>query len=185
MMIPCILSAKKFHYPFEILIGKADLIVTGHIVEVHDTTYKFCVSKILKGELVSDTLSIIAHKAWLCDPVLLAPTKKQIYCLMLKPSNNCWKILNGSTGELPVVEGKITLKYEYENGRPYRVSLDEFEPVIRHFSECYKFVGIFEKLNQKPRFECICEKIEILNPFAEWLYKQINQHEIIFIKKHL
>src|SRR5688572_22868794 len=62
-----IAQAKKMNYPFEVIIGMADLIVSGEIASVSgDTSYVFIIDQTVKGK--SDLkIKVKMFQNWSCD----------------------------------------------------------------------------------------------------------------------
>jgi hypothetical protein len=142
LAISTLASAKKWYMPLEAIASQADYIVVGEIIAVHDSTYLFHVTEYEKGT-GSRTLTIQQFKEWTCDQRYAKPAKGQRLLLFLKQHNADLELLNGSSGELPINNNRITLSnevYVYERGKPfvpYSIDLAEFTTGIKLLLRCF------------------------------------------------
>ncbi|MBW4362821.1 hypothetical protein [Flavobacterium taihuense] len=182
-------EAKKIVSPIEIISGMADIIVIGEIDIVKDNSYTFKISETIKGQ-VYKTISVRKFKEWTCDTRFGKVKKGQRLCLFLKKGSTNWTIINGSTGELLILNNYITLGGDEEyihvdyKFTPYRLSVQEFKNGIREFSKCYRFIGEYDFMDKKAHFEQICDdkqisKFKSINKFSAWLYKRMTKYPVI------
>ena len=180
-------AGKKFVFPIEVVAGVADLIVIGEITQIAKATYEFNVTETIKGEQY-DVISVEKFVEWECDERFAKHELGQRLFLFLKRSLNTWTIINGSTGEIPIINGELTLineeykhvDYQYH---PYKLKLTEFTDGIKRFVKCFKFMGEYELLEDKPKFKQLCqeERVKIFtntNKFTIWLYERLKDYVI-------
>lgn len=180
-------EAKKLEFPIEVIAGSADLIVIGEIEAVANNSYTFKVIETLKGQS-SSSISVNMFKEWTCDIRFDKPLKGQKLCLFLKKESSNWEIINGSNGELPILNNSITLgiheSYEYgkNNFTPYTVSLIDFKNAMRTFCKCYKFTGqyasvergYFSQIGHKDQIK----KFKLINNFSAWLNTKMMKYQL-------
>ncbi|RZK41102.1 MAG: hypothetical protein EOO90_12875 [Pedobacter sp.] len=179
-------EAKKLEFPIEVIAGSADLIVIGEIDAVKDNSYTFKIFETLKGQSY-ESIAVNMFKEWTCDIRFDKPKKGQKLFLFLKKKLSNWEIINGSSGELPILNNSITLKneqYEYVRDKftPYTISLVDFKIGIKSFCNCYKFVGSYASI-EKWYFSQICEddkinKFKLINNFSAWLNKKMMRYQL-------
>lgn len=179
-------EAKKFELPIEVIAGSAELIVIGEIDSVTDNSYTFKIFETLKGQSYG-SISVNMFKEWTCDVRFDKPKKGQKLCLFLRKEFSNWEIINGSNGELPILNNSITLKHEeYEHIKdkftPYTISLIDFKIGIKTFCNCYKFIGKYDSI-EKGYFSQIGDddkinKFKLINSFAAWLNKKMMRYQL-------
>ena len=179
-------EAKKLEFPIEIITGSADLIVIEEIDAVKDNSYTFKIFETLKGQSYG-SITVNMFKEWTCDVRFDKAKKGQKLCLFLKKEFSNWEIINGSNGELPILNNSITLKHEeYEYVRdqftPYTISLIDFKIGIKTFCKCYKFIGRYASI-EKGYFSQIgvndkINKFKLINNFSAWLNKKMMRYQL-------
>jgi len=179
-------EAKKLEFPIEIITGSADLIVIGEIDAVKDNSYTFKIFETLKGQSYG-SITVNMFKEWTCDVRFDKAKKGQKLCLFLKKEFSNWEIINGSNGELPILNNSIILKHEeYEHVRnqftPYTISLFDFKIGIKTFCKCYKFIGKYASV-EKGYFSRIGDddkinKFKLINNFSAWLNKKMMRYQL-------
>ena len=179
-------EAKKLEFPIEVIVGSADLIVIGEIDAVKDNSYTFKIFETLKGQSYG-SITVNMFKEWTCDVRFDKAKKGQKLCLFLKKEFSNWEIINGSNGELPILNNSITLKHEeYEHVRnqftPYTISLFDFKIGIKTFCKCYKFIGKYASV-EKGYFSRIGDddkinKFKLINNFSAWLNKKMMRYQL-------
>lgn len=180
-------EAKKLEFPIEVIAGSADLIVIGEIDAVKDNSYTFKIFETLKGQSYG-SITVNMFKEWTCDIRFDKPKKGQKLCLFLKSEFSNWEIINGSNGELPILNNSITLKHEkYENVNDkftsYAIPLIDFKIGIKTFCESYKFIGEYVAID-KGYFSKIGDddkinKFKLINNFSAWLNKKMMRYHYI------
>lgn len=181
-------EAKKMIYPIEIVAGSADLIVIGEIDVVKDSLYTFTITETLKGEQFY-SIMVKMFEEWQCDMRFAKPEKGQKLCLFLNKGLTNWEIINGSTGELEIINDIITLGgyEEYKHidytFTPYKLSLEEFKNGIKAFCNCYVFIGEYGFVDEKAHFQQIASdkqisEFKIISPFSYWLWEKVRKYEI-------
>lgn len=135
-------NAKKMYVSLEVMAGSADLIVVGEIVEVKSNTYLFKITKTLKGNKTG-TITVEKFREWTCDTRYQPCTKGEKLVLFLEQGAAHWTIINGSTGEKPIIKGKIArTAYYYEDlGKEYLLDSDTFIKAVAGFVKCFTYVG--------------------------------------------
>jgi hypothetical protein len=178
-------EAKKIEFPIQVIAGSADLIVIGEIDAVTDNSYTFKISETLKGQSYG-LITINMFEEWTCDVRFDKPKKGQKLCLFLKKEFSNWEIINGSNGELPILNNSIILKneqYEYVRDKfiPYTISLIEFKIGIKTFCKCYKFIGKYASI-EKGYFVKISDddkidNFKLISNFSAWLIKNMIKYK--------
>ena len=177
LMIAFTSQAKKYIYPLEHVIGLADLIVIGEIESVEQNTYTFRITETLKGD-VHATIRVEKFKEWTCDTRYAKHEKGQKLCLFLQKGLLSWNIINGSTGERPILEQTIYLGMEEDI---YKLPLSEFVEGITSFCKCYATETISGAYEEIVTFRQMCTDEEIANfrslsKFTKWLYDRIHEN---------
>jgi hypothetical protein len=180
-------NAKKLHYPLEIIAGKADLIVTGRIIEVQENTYTFKVSETIKGA-AGMIITVEKFEEWSCDIRFAKHQKGQELFLFLQKNKNNWIIIDGGNGEIPIMNQKIKLTnptaYSVSNPNPV-FSLASFKTGIRLFCQYFQLI---QKGKDNTRFSYSFrtmvshEKIssfKLNSPFSNWLANQMKKYELV------
>lgn len=188
-MLALSIEAKKMIYPIEMLTGVADLIVVGEIDKVYDNSYSLTVSEYVKGQ-ADKKLLINNFEEWECDERSCKVEKGQRLCLFLRKQGTRWDIINGSTGELLIVNDSITIggyeefihiDYQFTS---YKLPYKEFVAGIKDFCKCYKYLKGDALLPSKLIFKKLCKKDELesfknQSIFTNWLYSKMRTHIII------
>jgi hypothetical protein len=174
--------------PIELVATQADIIVIGEIIAVKNNSYDIKVIEYIKGDKDS-IITIQQFEEWTCDIRYAKVEKGQKLFLFLKKINNKLEIINGSTGEIPIINNQVILKHEefkhidYES-QPYTLDLSEFKIGIIKFIDCFAMLSdcnscypdsLLQKCNEKELNTYIA-----LNEFAEWIYKKVrSEYKII------
>ncbi|MBL0884223.1 MAG: hypothetical protein IBJ16_12920 [Chitinophagaceae bacterium] len=179
------LSAKKIYWPLEIIVGKADLIVTGKISDIQENTYTFKVSETIKGT-AGLMISVEKFNEWTCDIRFAKHQVGQALILFLQKSAGHWTIIDGGNGEIPIINQQIKLMnptaYTKAIGNPV-FSLTAFKTGIRLFCQYFQLI---QKGGEGPRasfsFRPLVSNDKILsfkfnNPFTSWLSTQLKKYE--------
>ena len=181
--------SKKRVCPYPIVFAKAELIIVGEIVEIDSSTYKFKIFDTLKGN-ESDFIVVNKYEDWNCDVRFDEFKINQQLFLCLEKGNQNWDIINGSTGEIPIKNNKAVLRNEIvkvnkENMIPilYETNLDSFKSGIKHFLNCFEFLGECEKYDKSGKFLQICSNEELQlfiskSQFTSWLYSKLENFKI-------
>lgn len=167
-------QATREVYPFEHIIGLSDLIVIGEINEIESNTYTFTITETLKGD-VHASIRVEKFKEWLCDMRFGSYEKGQKLCLFLKKGLLSWEIINGSSGERPILEETVYLGLE----KNYKLPLAEFSTAITGFCKNFKPESIPGIYKYQLSFVQTGSDEEVKafrhsSKFAEWLYQQVN-----------
>lgn len=139
-------SAKKWYMPIEAIAAQAEYIVVGEIVAVQADTYQFRVAEYVKGS-GGPSIQVQQFKEWTCDVRYAKPAKGQRLCLFLQQHAGALEIINGSSGELPILNDTVTLEretYAYRPGQPYMpysIAVQEFTTGIKLFLRCFSIVS--------------------------------------------
>lgn len=184
-----IVEAKKFIFPFEIIIGTADIIVIGQIDTVKGAYYKFRVEETLKGRS-HRFVNVKMFTEWTCDRRFGKAVKGQKLCLFLKRKLKAWEIVNASTGERLIFNDSITLGGFERYMQPdstftkYRLSMSEFKKGIRDFCKSYRMIGNYRCPIKKPKFRQLCSDQQILlfksnNDFFIWLIEKMKKYKVV------
>lgn len=175
-----LLNAKKFFYPFEVVAGSADLIVLGEIETVFSGSYTFKVDETLKG-LIHETIRVQKFREWTCDVRFAKHESGQKLCLFLKKGTGSWEIINGSTGERPILEnGFFRVIDDFKDLKP-----GDFKEGIKEFCKCYEYIGEYGIFNDNPpTFKRLCSEdltlsFKNMNHFTKWLYDEVNEYKIV------
>ena len=179
-------DAKKSYYPFEILIGMSDVIVTGQISGVSgDTSYLFTISESIKGKTARQ-IQVKIFENWTCDSRWKKAATGQQLFLFLKKTNNRYEIIGGSDGEIFVVDNKLRLVniFSFNRTSPYisqyfnestYPELSDVISAVRSFASCYLLTN-----TQYPpyTFRQIKAEQEIsvmknMNSFSVWLFGNV------------
>ena len=190
IFIACNLTimGKKITYPIEIVAGTADLIVIGEITQVNKTTFNFRIEETIKGQRL-EMILVNQLIDWECDTRQSKYASGQRLFLFLSKGKKVWTIINGTTGEIPIIKGELTLmNEEYKHIRykfnPYKLGLVEFKNGMIGFTSCFKFKGDYDELSfEKQTFIQLCNdrKTTIFwetNRFTVWLHKKIKNYII-------
>tara|TARA_R110002072_G_scaffold302305_2_gene484671 strand:+ start:2266 stop:2850 length:585 start_codon:yes stop_codon:yes gene_type:complete len=144
-------TPKKKYLPYEIIIGSADLIVEGEIMDFSKDQYDFKITEFLKlkGKFMRE-IKVNMFEEWTCDIRTKPVVKGQKLLLFLKSGpNGEYDIIHGSSGELFLDEVTEYFSYEY-NFKDYM----DIKNGIRLFSESYDYLGpLYPKYNEKPVFK--------------------------------
>ncbi len=166
-------EAKKIYYPLEAIAAMADLIVIGEITDVKSNSYTFKISETIKGSKAS-SIKVKMFTEWTCDKHLKPVEKGQKLFLFLHKSGTNYEIINGSSGELFVIDNKISGQ---------QADFNTFKTAILNFTQCYAMKGDYDpfgnnKLKQL-KSEAEIEKLRVTNAFSIILFDKAKEYEII------
>jgi hypothetical protein len=191
LAISTLASAKKWIMPLEAMASQADYMVVGEIVSVQDSTYLFHVAEYVKGT-GSRTLTVQQFKEWTCDQRYAKPAKGQRLFLFLKHHNADLELLNGSSGELPISNNRITLEnevYTYERGKPfvpYSIDLPEFKTGLRLLVRCFSVQVTPLSFYRSAAVQLgSAKEVEVFRStslFTGWLYERIKTRYVVAVE---
>jgi hypothetical protein len=168
--------AKKMVLPLEVVAGMADLIVIGEIDEANSKTYKFKISRTLKGEN-DETIKVKMFKEWTCDVRMEKAKKGQKLFLFLLKKDDGYEIINGSTGELFIKEDKIVRKINNRNP-----TVDELATSIISFTSAYKLKGEFDYLEKSTFIQLKTadeiDKLSAESDLTKWFIDKVKGYAI-------
>lgn len=179
-----VVQAKKANYPFEALVGMADMIVTGQISNVlGDSCYVFVVDETVKGETKKEII-VKVFTNWSCDIRWKKPEVGQKLFLFLLKKTNSYEPINGSDGEIFIVENNLRLfnsfnplisRHFNEANSP---KLDDVLISVKNFMACYSFTrtkgSSFIFTPVKKDDEIISFKK--VNSFSIWLFDRVKEY---------
>lgn len=174
LLISLPVQAKRDIYPLEKIIGLSDLIVIGVIEEVEPNTYTFKITETLKGD-VHTSIRVEKLKEWKYDVRYASYEKGQKLCLFLQKGLLSWNIVNGSSGERPILDQTIYLGVDGN----YKLPLAEFSNGILMFQQVYdpkiEITAYSERVYfiQKCSFEQL-EQFKAQSKFSHWLCRQVD-----------
>jgi hypothetical protein len=108
--------AKYLPLPLADMFGSSDLIVTGTIVEVGETTFVLQIDKVVAGEFDDPRLEVTRFRDWACASrwAPYEPEQRVLLCLFRATDtegNPKWAIRSGGgEGEMPIVDGEVHLR---------------------------------------------------------------------------
>ncbi|WP_375437561.1 hypothetical protein [uncultured Hymenobacter sp.] len=179
-----IASAKKAYMPLEAIASQADYIVIGEIVSADPTSYRFKVAEYIKGS-GRQILTVQQFAEWTCDVRYAKAAKGQRLFLFLKKHHTALEIIDGSSGEMPIINHTVTLPYEsyaYQYGKPfvpYSIALQEFKTGIKKLVSCFNIPADPNPFstNSKAVVQlCGADEIKAFrsaSKFTGWLYERI------------
>ncbi len=181
-------SAKSMRLPIELLALESDVIAIGEIVSFTDSTYEFKVEDYIKGDADSIITVQLFHE-WTCNRRYARVEKGQKIFLFLKIAKGQFEILNGSTGEIPIINNEIILNDYEENEHidaqwhPYTMDLLQFKMGISGFIHCFKSVNCDECYTDTLFQLCDAKSImsfKLANKFSGWLYERVEDEYKIY-----
>jgi len=173
--------AKKMNYSFEVLIGMADVIVTGQIASIlGDTAYLLNISETMKGKPASQ-IKVKLFQNWACDVRWKKASLGQQLFLCLMKVDDGYETIGGSDGEIFIIDDKLRLcnvfnypisQYFTEANSPM---LSDVISAVKGFIGCYSFINI---KGSRFTFEQIKTDAEISvfrnsNQFSIWLFDRV------------
>jgi hypothetical protein len=179
-------QAKKANCPFEVLVGRADMIVAGHISTViGDSSYVFVVDQTVKGEIKKEII-VKVFANWTCDIRWKRPEAAQKLFLFLEKKGNLYKPIDGSDGEIFIVENKLRLFniFNLMISRSFTEAdtpkLDDVIVAVKNFMACYSFV---RKNEFSFAFRPVKNDDEIIlfkkvNSFSIWLFDRVKEYRV-------
>ncbi len=172
-----IVSAKKMITPIELVALQADLIVVGEIINVNSNSYQFKVTNQIKGESTSQ-LTVQKFTEWECDVRFDKVKIGQKLFLFLKKKNKKFELINGNTGEIPIIDNQLILNHQVE--KEFKIDLLEFQTAIKKFSECFMIENcisceLVETISQRCSDEIII-KNALDYSFFNWLYNRVKEN---------
>ena len=164
-------EAKKMYYPLEVVIGLADLIVTGQIANISTDSYTFNIDQTVKG-FSNKQIKVKMFKEWECDTRVKKVEIGQKLFLFLKGNSiGSYDIINGSTGEIFILDNEIHGFTNYEK----TTKLDHVIIAIKNFISCYLFTDKEYSPLRRNAFRQIKKSQDIFalgnaNAFSSWLF---------------
>jgi hypothetical protein len=184
-------SAKKYNLSIEVVAAQADCIVVGEIVAVDAASYQFKVTDYVRGS-GSRLLTVQQFKEWTCDVRYAKAAPGQRLFLFLQNHNNALEIINGSTGEIPIINNQITLEhesYDFRYGQPfvpYSIGLAEFRTGIAAFTHCFQLPNTGGNPYSRALVQTCGAKeaarFASTSNFTQWLYKRISDRYTITMR---
>jgi hypothetical protein len=174
-------SAKKMNYPLEVVAGMADLIVTGEIASVSEGVYQFNVSENIKGKSEA-TITVKMFHEWTCDVRWKKAEKGQQLFLFLLKKEGKYEIINGSTGELFIVDERV-------NGFGFGgkdQQLEAYKTAIKNFTKCYSYEGKYPDNSSKFRQLVNDKTMEVLrvnSKLSTVLFDRVKHYTLIPFEK--
>lgn len=168
----------KESFSFDDLIDYSDYIVVGEVSKQDSFFYQFKISIILKGEIISKTISINKYSSWTCEPRENYETGEKAI-LFLYNIDDTLRTCGGSDGEIFYTDSNhIRLNHRVE------ASLSEYKEAIRQFNSCvslghkkYKksiggvsYIWNYELTNRK-----YFKMIDKNNPISSYLAERLNK----------
>lgn len=180
-------QAKKARVSLGELICGAELILTGEVVALDDTTYTFKIEQTIVGK-TADTIVVKRFENWKCDHRYQAYAVGEKLCLFLYRWNGEWITINGTDGEKPIVNGFIVPDGIYRpDVHRATISIDEFIATMNAFRRCYTYIG--ELYDIEPyRFKQLVPDKDIeafskLNWVSMMLYAEMKDTENVLVVK--
>ena len=163
--------------PLHRMIGLADLIVSGRVVEAGEETFHFEVERLLAGELAERRVEVRGRTPWPRGSARPAPyTPGQSFVLFLQADLDTvdgapWRIPGvGGAGELPVVGGHVYFpqvsiaflerRTVWLHGVDVEASnwcLSDFLAAVAGYRECFTWTQL-EAEPSAPRPERTCDE---------------------------
>lgn len=169
---------KKVFYPYAIAISESELIIDGKISNINSNEYEFEISDFIKGKSTKK-VKVKIWEEWICDGRVENLEKGQRLILFLNKTDdqtNCYKVFNGSTGELFVstndsVETFMTKSFP---------EVEELKKGIKMFLKSFRFYGDLEKIFDEDRhFKKLIDQEEIDKMKKEnKFFKYITEEEL-------
>ena len=168
------LEAKKLVYPFQIVVGLSDLVVQGEITGITGNTYTFSISRTIKG-ISNKSISVQMFKEWTCDQRVRRAEIGQELLLFLTENKGVYDIINGSTGEIFIVNNELENFYQPNVTR----KIDDVLIAVGNFVKSYHLVTKEFLPSEKNIFNQLVRDEEIssyktANTFSEWLFNMDN-----------
>jgi hypothetical protein len=184
-------AAKKMQMSIDAVILSADLIVVGEITRADSSAYFFRIDETLYARdtawHVMET-RVNAWKEWTCDWRNFKIVQGQRLLLLLRKSKHGFTPINGSTGEIPILNDSIVLRNEekvhvpYES-HPYQLSVQDFSAGVKALQHCCAHNGEIEGeygYFDDSFWKCSqTERTAVLNKddFTAWLFRRVEQRK--------
>ena len=163
----------------------SNLIVVGKITSISPNSYQFEISETIKGT-PRKNITVIKFEEWTCDIRFGQYVIGQQLLLFLITKGPFYEIVNGSTGEIPIIHDSITFKYESANQNrfiPYKMSLRDCIDGLLFFNHCFQMTGKYNDFRNDPSFwqicydTCLTQAYKISN-FKTWLINKMSKYKI-------
>ncbi len=187
LLLTCILfftsEAKKFIIPFEVLLFQAEEIVTGEVLEVHSDYYTFQISQSVY-KTNKQVIKVQHFKEWLCDKRIRKLQAGQKLLLILEKKASKYVPLNASSGEIFIIDDKISVRGVFEG-----IRFDE-QAIISAISDalnCYKLKHSLDKSwNYIPTMKRSKsdEKVDFMrtkSSYSKLIFDAIDKHILMMI----
>jgi hypothetical protein len=181
-------QAKKYFYPMQVVAGMADLIVEGEINSVSGNSYTFNIDQTIKGTAVKQII-VKMFQEWTCDMRWKKAEPGQTLLLFLTKANDSFDIINGSTGEIFIIDNKVQLFMNAEKN----IQLEDAVTAFKNFTSCYSLPGKDIFPFNKPVFDQLKTDSEIAvlkkaNKVSVYLFSEmkafaINKLPVAFLNK--
>jgi len=165
--------------PYGIIISKADLIVEGTVISKGKDKYQFNVTEFVKGNALK-TINVKIWEEWTCDKRIEDIEKNQRLLLFLRSDKENHSIINGSTGELFILEDE-TVETFMRDDFP---KIEELKEGIQLFLKAFEYKGdLYPDLGEEYYFKRLIpqSKIHVMaekNEFMKFLLAEINNYKI-------
>ncbi len=161
----------------EVVAGMADLIVVGKIESVNQGSYQFKITKTLKGK-DTELIKVQMFKEWTCDHRIKKAETGQKLFLFLNKKGGKYEIINGSTGEMFIEDGKVLRTI---NGD--KPTVGELANSIKYFVKAFKL----KSKNYEPFDEIVfiqllpdneIEKLANESILTNWFFDKMKGYKI-------
>lgn len=172
-------DVRKNTLPYGIVISKADIIVEGTIIAKEKDSYQFKITEFVKGN-ATETINVEIWEEWNCDKRIKDLKRNQRLLLFLKNGKTNYNVINGSTGELFVLEDnsvKTFMKTDFPK-------IKELKKGVKLFLKAFEYHGkLYPNLDEDYYFKRLIEQSEIdkmaqENGFMKFLVSQIKNYKI-------
>lgn len=106
------LSAKKMTMFMLDVILRADLVVVGTIDDPSGDAYTLIVDEVVHGSPASSIIRVRKWQPWICDSRIFKIERGQRLVLLLQRDSLGYMPINASTGEIPIENDSIVLRYQ-------------------------------------------------------------------------
>ncbi len=166
----------------QVLAGMADIIVTGKIISVSGDSYTFGLSWIIKGNS-KNKITVKMFREWTCDHRWKkAAPGQELLLFLTKNANNSYDIINGSSGEIFIVDDTLHTTNTFW-GLKQQPKLPDVITGLKNFVSSY--VMIKEQMTTKKGivYNQLKSDAEILsfkklNDFSSWLFDGMERYVV-------
>ena len=189
LSVACILflasEARKFIIPFEVLLFQADEIVTGKVLEVHSNSYTFQIShSVYKAK--KQVIKVQHFREWTCDKRIKKLEVGQKLLLLVEKKASKYAPLNASSGEIFVINDKISVRGVYED-----IVFDE-QTILSAISDalnCYKLKHSLDKswyyipTMKRTKSDEKVDFIRNKSTYSKLIFDAIDRHILMMIEE--